>query len=213
MFLPDSLAPFISGNFAYNQVDSLKITAIITSEFNVDAWGNVTIPLGTFDALRLKVEETTTTDFYAYCSSSLGLGGGWYSVPAQLFPSETEISNRYQWWSNDPSAKFMLAELEMDSLSNNVEFVTFLTENQTTSAHILPNISVNVYPNPTLETITISTSVNNSEFVVSDINGKVLSKERFSKTSQFNFSEYPSGVYFVKVISEDNVVSKKIVKQ
>ena len=213
MFLPDSLAPFISLNPAYDQVDSLKITAVITSEFNVDAWGNVTIPLGTFDALRLKVEETTTTDFYAYCSSSLGLGGGWYSVPAQLFPSETEISNRYQWWSNDPSAKFMLAELEMDSLSNNVEFVTFLTENQTTSVHILPNISVNVYPNPTLETITISTSINNSEFVVSDINGKVLSNERFSKTSQFNFSEYPSGVYFIKVISEDNVVTKKIVKQ
>ena len=107
----------------------------------------------------------------------------------------------------------MLAELEMDSLSNNVEFVTFLTENQTTSAHILPNISVDVYPNPTLEAITISTSINNSEFVVSDINGKVLSKERFSKTSQFNFSGYPSGVYFVKVISGDNVVSKKIVKQ
>jgi hypothetical protein len=211
MFLPDSLAPFISGNFTYNQVDSLKITAVITSEFNVDAWGNVTIPLGTFDALRLKVEETTTTDFYAYCSGVIG--GGWYSVPAQLFPSETEIANRYQWWSNDPSVKFMLAELEMDSLSNNVEYVTFLTENPATSAHILPNISVNVYPNPALETITISTSINNSEFVVSDINGKVLSKERFSKTSQFNFSGYPSGVYFVKVISGDNVVSKKIVKQ
>ena len=163
MFLPDSLAPFISLNPAYDQVDSLKITAVITSEFNVDAWGNVTIPLGTFDALRLKVEETTTTDFYAYCSSSLGLGGGWYSVPAQLFPSETEISNRYQWWSNDPSAKFMLAELEMDSLSNNVEFVTFLTENQTTSVHILPNISVNVYPNPTLETILKKQKLNTKE--------------------------------------------------
>ena len=211
--IPDSLAPFISLNPSYDQLDSIKINAVITSEFNVDAWGNITIPLGNFDALRLKVEETTTTDYYAYCSSSLGLGGGWYSVPAQIAPSETEIANRYQWWSNDPSVKFMLAELEMDSLSNNVEFVTFLTENQTTLAHILPNITVNVYPNPTLETVTISTSVNNSEFVVSDINGKVLSKERFSKTSQFNFSEYPSGVYFVKVISGDSVVSKKIVKQ
>jgi len=211
--IPDSLAPLISLNPAYDQLDSIKINAVITSEFNVGAWGNVTIPLGTFDALRLKVEETTTTDYYAYCSSSLGLGGGWYSVPAQIAPSETEIANRYQWWSNDPSVKFMLAELEMDSLFNNVEYVTFLTENPATSAHILANISVNVYPNPALETITISTSINNSEFVVSDINGKVLSKERFSKTSQFNFSGYPSGVYFVKVISGDNVVSKKIVKQ
>ena len=49
--------------------------------------------------------------------------------------------------------------------------------------------------------------------MVSDINGKVLSNEKFSKTSNFNFSDYPTGIYFVKVISGENVVSKKIVKQ
>jgi len=207
----NSLAPIISANPLFNQVDSLKIKVVATSDFNVDAWGNVTIPLGTYDALRLKVEETNTTEFFAYCSAS-GIGGSWFSAQ-NFFPIETETVNRYQWWSNDPSVKFMLAELEMDSLSNNVEFATFLTENQAASAHILPSISVDVYPNPTLETITISTSINNSEFVVSDINGKVLSNEKFSKTSNFNFSDYPKGVYFVKVISGDNVVSKKIVKQ
>jgi hypothetical protein len=206
----NSLAPVISLNPLHDQVDSLKINATITSNFNVDAWGNVTIPLGDYDALRLKIEETTTTQFSVYCSVG-GLAGGWFSAET-FFPIETEIANRYQWWSNNPMFDFMLVELEVDSLGN-VEFATFLTENPVTSAHILPNISVDVYPNPTLETITISTSINNSEFVVSDINGKVLSKERFSKTSQFNFSEYPSGVYFVKVISGKNVVSKKIIKQ
>jgi hypothetical protein len=206
----NSLAPVISLNPLHDQVDSLKINATITSNFNVDAWGNVTIPLGDYDALRLKIEETTTTQFSVYCSVG-GLAGGWFSAET-FFPIETEIANRYQWWSNNPMFDFMLVELEVDSLGN-VEFATFLTENPATSAHILPNISVDVYPNPTLEIITISTSINNSEFVVSDINGKVLSKEKFSKTSQFNFSEYPSGVYFVKVISGENVVSKKIVKQ
>jgi hypothetical protein len=206
----NSLAPVISLNPLHDQVDSLKINATITSNFNVDAWGNVTIPLGDYDALRLKIEETTTTQFSVYCSVG-GLSGGWFSAET-FFPIETEIANRYQWWSNNPMFDFMLVELEVDSLGN-VEFATFLTENPATSAHILPNISVDVYPNPTLETITISTSINNSEFVVSDINGKVLSKERFSKNSQFNFSEYPSGVYFVKVIYGDNAVSKKIIKQ
>ena len=35
MFLPDSLAPFISGNFTYNQVDSLKITAVAEDDGEV----------------------------------------------------------------------------------------------------------------------------------------------------------------------------------
>ena len=212
MFLPDSLAPFISGNFTYNQVDSLKITAVITSEFNVDAWGNVTIPLGTFDALRLKVEETTTTDFYAYCSSSSGVfGGGWYSVPAQLFPSETEISNRYQWWSNDPSAKFMLAELEMDSLSNNVEFVTFLTETQTTAVNDLLSNSVSVFPNPTSDKIIVNTDLNNCNYELVDVKGSVITSDNFNYNTEIDLSKNAKGIYFLKLKSQNEIITKKII--
>ena len=211
MFLPDSIAPFISLNPTYDQVDSLKITAVITSEFNVDAWGNVTIPLGTFDALRLQVEETSTTDFYAYCSSSLGLGGGWYSVPAQIFPSETEVANRYQWWSNDPSVKFMLAELEMDSLINNVEFVTFLTT-PPTSASNLESVKVNVYPNPTSKDLMITTDLINCSYNLTDVKGSKLSCNEFNNSTVIDLSTYSSGTYFLKVYTEEgDVITKKVV--
>jgi hypothetical protein len=79
----NSLAPVISLNPLHDQVDSLKINATITSNFNVDAWGNVTIPLGDYDALRLKIEETTTTQFSVYCSVG-GLAGGWF-LPRHSF--------------------------------------------------------------------------------------------------------------------------------
>jgi hypothetical protein len=214
MFLPDSLAPFITGTFnpAYDQVDSLKINVVITSEFNVDAWGNVTIPLGTFDALRLKVEETTTTDFYAYCSSSSGVfGGGWYSVPAQLFPSETEIANRYQWWSNDPSVKFMLAELEMDSLSNNVEFVTFLTETQTTAVNDLLSNSVSVFPNPTSDKIIVNTDLNNCNYELVDVKGSVITSDNFNYSTEIDLSKNAKGIYFLKLKSQNEIITKKII--
>jgi hypothetical protein len=212
MFLPDSLAPFISLNPAYDQVDSLKINVVITSEFNVDAWGNVTIPLGTFDALRLKVEETTTTDFYAYCSSSLGLGGGWYSVPAQLFPSETEITNRYQWWSNDPLVKFMIAELEMDSLSNNVEFVTFLTTPQANSASNLESVKVNVYPNPTSKDLMIITDLINCSYSLTDVKGSKLLRNEFNNSTIIDLSSYSSGTYLLQIYTEEgNVTTKRVV--
>jgi hypothetical protein len=211
MFIPDSLAPFISFNPAYDQVDSLKINVVITSEFNVDAWGNVTIPLGTFDALRLKVEETTTTDFYAYCSSSLGLGGGWYSVPAQLFPSETEITNRYQWWSNDPSVKFMLAELEMDSLSNNVEFVTFLTETQTTAVNDLLSNSISVFPNPTSDKIIVNTDLKNCNYELVDVKGSVITSDNFNYSTEIDLSKNAKGIYFLKLKSQNEIITKKII--
>jgi hypothetical protein len=209
--IPDSLAPLISLNPAYDQLDSIKINAVITSEFNVDAWGNVTIPLGTFDALRLKVEETTITDYYAYCSSSLGLGGGWYSVPAQLAPSETEIANRYQWWSNDPSAKFMLAELEMDSLNNSVEFVTFLTETQTTVVNDLLSNSVSVFPNPTSDKIIVNTDLNNCNYELVDVKGSVITSDNFNYSTEIDLSKNAKGIYFLRLKSQNEIITKKIV--
>jgi hypothetical protein len=209
--IPDSLAPFISLNPAYDQLDSIKINAVITSEFNVDAWGNVTIPLGSFDALRLKVEETTITDYYAYCSSSLGLGGGWYSVPAQIAPSETEIANRYQWWSNDPSVKFMLAELEMDSLSNNVEFVTFLTETQTSVVTDLLSNSISVFPNPTSDKIIVNTDLKNCNYELVDVKGKVITSDNFNYSTEIDLSKNAKGIYFLKLKSQNEIITKKII--
>jgi hypothetical protein len=211
--IPDSLAPFISLNPAYDQLDSIKINAVITSEFNVDAWGNVTIPLGSFDALRLKVEETTITDYYAYCSSSLGLGGGWYSVPAQIAPSETEIANRYQWWSNDPSVKFMLAELEMDSLSNNVEFVTFLTETQTSVVTDLLSNSISVFPNPTSDKIIVNTDLKNCNYELVDVKGKVITSDNFNYSTEIDLSKNAKGIYFLEITTNNGVVSKKLILQ
>jgi len=212
MFIPDSLAPFISLNPAYDQVDSLKIIAIVTSDFNVDAWGEATIPMGTYDALRLQIEETTVTEFYAYCSSSLGLGGGWYPVPTQLFPSETEISNLYQWWANDPSVKFMLAELEVDSV-NNVEFVTFLTNTQISSVSNLESIKVNVYPNPTsTDYITIELlDDQNASLKLIDALGKVVLEESFNYTTQLDMSVFAKGIYYLILKTDEQSVTKKII--
>jgi len=209
--IPDSLAPLISLNPAYDQLDSIKINAVITSEFNVDAWGNVTIPLGNFDALRLKVEETTITDYYAYCSSSSGLGGGWYLVPAQIAPSETEIANRYQWWSNDPSVKFMIAELEMDSLNNNVEFVTFLNETQTSEVADLLSNSVSVFPNPTSDKIIIDTDLNNCNYELVDVKGSVITSDNFNYSTEIDLSKNAKGIYFLRLKSQNEIITKKIV--
>jgi hypothetical protein len=206
----NSLAPVISLNPLHDQIDSLKINATITSNFNVDAWGNVTIPLGSYDALRLKVEEATTTQFSVYCSAG-GLAGGWFSAET-FFPIETEIANRYQWWSNDPLVKFMIAELEMDSLSNNVEFVTFLTTPQANSASNLESVKVNVYPNPTSKDLMIITDLINCSYSLTDVKGSKLLRNEFNNSTIIDLSSYSSGTYLLQIYTEEgNVTTKRVV--
>jgi len=207
----NSLAPVISSNPLYDQVDSLKIKVVITSDFNVDSWGNVTIPLGSFDALRLKVEETTTTEFYTYCSSSAGLGGGWFSAQAFL-PIETEIANRYQWWANDPMFKFMLAELEVDSLDN-VEKATFLIENPMPAA-INDEYAqmVSVYPIPTSDKLIIeSKSSNLTDLTLFDVMGKLVFSDKFSGTTQIDLTQMSKGIYYLHLKTTEGELTKKII--
>ena len=203
----NSLAPIISSNPSFNQIDSLKIKVVNTSDFNVDAWGSITIPMGTYDALRLKVEETNSTEFFTYCSAS-GIGGSWFSAQ-NFLPIETEISNRYQWWSNDPSVKFMIAELEMDSLNNNVEFVTFLT--QTSVVTDLLSNSISVFPNPTSDKIIVNTDLNNCNYELVDVKGSVITSDNFNYNTEIDLSKNAKGIYFLKLKSQNEIITKKII--
>ena len=90
MFIPDSVAMFATA-FQAHKIDSIGIEVTSVSDFNVDAYGDVTVPMGTFPCLRLKVEDITTTDVYIYCTDTLtGSGSGWYAMPQFIFPSELD---------------------------------------------------------------------------------------------------------------------------
>lgn len=211
MFIADSLAPYISLNPLYDQIDSLKLKVVITSDFTVDAWGDIMIPLGSFDALRVKVEETTTTEFYTYCSSSVGSGGGWFTAPEQLVPIETESDNRYQWWTNDPTVKFMLAELEVDSVDN-IELVTFLTNSNVALIEEKQRTGVNVFPNPTINHITIETQNNKlAALNLVDVNGKFVLNKRFSQTTSLDLSKIAKGIYYLNVSTSEGKLTKKVI--
>jgi hypothetical protein len=70
-----------------------------------------------------------------------------------------------------------------------------------------------IYPNPTSEYYEIETNCNNCYFSIYEMNGKLVLKEKIihSKT-QINFNSYSKGLYFIQLKSEDQIVTKKIIK-
>lgn len=212
-FIPDSLALYIT-NFQAQKVDSFGIQVEVQTDFDVDAYGFVTIPLGTYDALRLKTNQITTTSFFVYCTDTLlggGAANGWYSIPSQFWPSEVEVITSYQWWTNDPVARFAVAEIEVDSVGN-VEDVQFLTIPQTSSVLNLENIHVNVYPNPTSTDLMVKTDLINCSYNLIDVKGSKLLCNEFNNSTIIDLSSYLSGTYFLQIYTEEgNVTTKRIV--
>lgn len=73
-------------------------------------------------------------------------------------------------------------------------------------------IDFNVYPNPTQGNITINLSNASNVLVkIIDINGKVIKTKQVNNAiNTFDLSNYENGIYFVKIESNDKVITKKI---
>jgi len=70
----------------------------------------------------------------------------------------------------------------------------------------------NVYPNPTTGNITVNlphTSIGHIEII--DLNGKIIDSKRITtSTNSFNLSNFENGIYFVKVKTNTQLITKKI---
>ena len=77
---------------------------------------------------------------------------------------------------------------------------------------ILPFISIS--PNPVVDTATIETNLDHSEISVYNILGKLLLQKEATKQTILNFSARASGLYFVKITTENGLHhTKRLVKK
>ena len=210
-FLDHSLAPVISLNPLHNQIDSIKILIESSTEFNVDAYGDVIIPMGTFDALRLKTDDITTTDFFAYCSDTIFGNGGWYPMPAAIFPSEVEITSSYSWWTNNPLIKFVLVQMDIDSLGV-IDAVDFIHSPSPSSVTDLSSNNFNIYPIPATNNLTIEAQNNDfTSLNLVDVTGKVILKKEFTQSTSLNVSNIAKGIYYLNLKTVEGELTKQII--
>ena len=91
---------------------------------------------------------------------------------------------------------------------DDIEITTGITD-----VNNLNNKIVNVYPVPANNFINITNSVNSTINII-DINGQtIISEKSNSNIHTINISDLNQGTYFVKVVNENNVTVKKIIKK
>ena len=210
-FIDHSLAPTISLDPFHNQVDSIKILSESSTEFNVDAHGDIIIPMGTFDALRVKTDGITTTDYFAYCSDSILGNGAWYPMPAAIFPSEVEIISSYAWWTNDPLIKFALVQIEVDSVGG-INAVDFMHSPSPSSVNNLSTNNFNIYPIPTTNNLTVEAQNNEvTSLELMDVTGKLILEREFTQSTSLDVSQISDGIYFLNLKTDEVELTKQII--
>ena len=205
-YFPDTLAPLFTGGTCHT-IDSALVSAVITNNFDVDAWGIATMPDGNgYDALRVSVEQDYSYTIQIYCSDTLtGTGSGWFAGGG-----DTDISNEIHFLSNHPDMRYSLVTLTMDSTF--IESASFLNGSTLSSLNSIELNIINVYPVPSSYDVTIeSNNLKINSYKLFDLNGKLVNENKFYHSTQLNLSKLVKGTYLLKVYDGDRYVNKKII--
>lgn len=184
--------------------DSVRVVSHVDQDFNVDSWGSMTTPYGTFDVLG--VYETTIT-----VDSTFALAlGSWTMIDSG---SDTSYTRAY--WSNDPSAKFPVVEMQVDG-NNDVLSASWLKEAPTADLTLNEIVDPVVFPNPVKYMLHVKATAGEvRDLVVYDVNGAVVAKKHIvSSAANINIETLPEGVYVLKALNSNGeiILTQEVIK-
>ena len=83
----------------------------------------------------------------------------------------------------------------------------------TSVTEISPAVSLNIFPNPTTEefTVSLNESLSNLEMSIFTKEGKLVYNEKINKVTKINTTNWDSGIYVVRIQTDHQLISKKIV--
>ena len=124
-----------------------------------------------------------------------------------------EYFDKSPWPDADGNGNYL--QLINTTLDNSLSSSWVAANNETLlNTSFIDNEDVSIYPNPTSHVVTIQSKYQISKINVFDVLGTlILSANSNSNSFSIDFSSYSKGIYFVTILDEFGLRTKKIVKQ
>ena len=189
--------------------------------------------------IDLQVEVLSDTSVYVVATPNEETAEYHYILIEKLYADSIGVDSTMEILHTDPYALYDVDRWEWFPLKKNTEFIAiaqgkntkgewgeitkveFITtveekpENPDGNIEIAEN-NFNIYPNPVNDRLYIETESEIEEVVVYDVYGRVQNfrnSETQKLRNSIDVSELNSGVYFVKVVTNDGEVVKRFVKK
>jgi dienelactone hydrolase len=110
------------------------------------------------------------------------------------------------------------SEISLDNLMlqrTQAFFATYGCSNLLTTNEIEEKTEIIIYPNPTKDIIKINNLSKETVIEVVNSLGQIVFKKTYSNHTEIeiDFSKYSNGIYYIKVIEENTIVVRKIIKK
>ncbi|MBL4669168.1 MAG: T9SS type A sorting domain-containing protein [Flavobacteriales bacterium] len=196
-------------------LDSLKVTRGSDATSNIDGWGDVITPFGTFASLRQIVyqedidttwEKSSSTGMWSIISPTTISTLGFLGVTLTDISYDTTRTAR--WWTDDASSKFVLVEMDYEA-NGTVNNVDWQKSAPTVGINDLMDnkFEVTSYPNPATTEIIITSNLANNSIKILNVTGKLVFEKRFI-TSQIRLSvsDLDNGIYFYNIYDVEGAI-------
>lgn len=190
------LNPAFDATFKRQQIRSLS----------VDGYGTISTAYGTFDCIRVKTDiiynDSILFDLF-------GTGATWFPVP-------TAAETQYRWIAKNQKIPVMTIDLSNGFGGTQITKVEFRDSKGVASIDgTNPLQSITLFPNPAQDHLNISNLKGDEAITITNLTGQVLFNSNASsqQNTLVNCSDWAKGVYLVKITSEENSVTKKIILQ
>lgn len=186
------------------EADSVVVT-ITTHRFSeMDAWGTITTPFGTFPTIRQHIKDSTIQEATAYL----------FGFPV-FNQSETAISHSYAFYTDAQNARYTLLQYTFDPEANLLENVQWqMAAPILNNENNLNDQQATIYPNPANHQVNVKFEQSFSgELIVLDISGQIIFQKQYANLSHdfVDVNNWTAGVYIFQFKSENKIQLKKVV--
>jgi hypothetical protein len=189
----------------FEGADSVVVTVTTHRFSEMDAWGTLTTPFGTFPAIRQHIKDSTIQSVVAYL----------FGFPV-FNESETAISHSYSFFSDAQNARYVLLQYNYDAESDVLSGVQWQMATPVLNSVDDSKNDYVLFPNPSSNLVNIkSENPIHGELIVFDVLGQIIYQQNLKNTdfTSVDVSAWNSGVYFFQITTENSRTTRKITVQ
>ena len=186
-----------------NPVYDAKWLQYRTHTSEVDGWGSITTPYGTFDALRIKHEIHEIDSIY--------YGGFGIWIPLAL-----PTSYQYEWWTNGKKEPILRVSTSVTLGNESITAIEYRDSLRDLTAGFNElTLDYSIFPNPATNSISIISGKSINQIEIQDVAGKTIRNIQLlpSNKVEINTSELLQGIYYIKVYADNEISTKSFVRE
>lgn len=183
-------------------VDSIRMKTVFDNDSEIDAYGSITTPDGTYEVVRQFTIQHSIDTVWAYVGML-----GWQQIQAE----EREIHN-YRWYADNQD--YYVAEVEYDPAADAVVSALYMTHtNPDFVSQVKSYNSIKLYPNPATNMVVVEAVYEN--ILVYDITGKICEVELKTQGNKtiVDITKLPSGIYIIEANDNKNLYQGRFIKK